>query len=149
MDPLVVVAGIPTLLALYGVIRRKRMFFLLGYFLYSLIVIPNEMMTYAANGEIAHLSYAFLWFVQAVLAFPNKLNYDGTKVFKSFGVKVFLSLSAVNLFGILLIQAMPVSLELTETSKNIAALYHAVLALLPLAGLFLMSTNRIPVSSNE
>lgn len=149
MDPLVVVAGIPTLLALYGVIRRKRMFFLLGYFLYSLIVIPNEIMTYAANGEIAHLSYAFLWFVQAVLAFPNKLNYDGTKVFKSFGVKVFLSLSAVNLFGILLIQAMPVSLELTETSKNIAALYHAVLALLPLAGLFLMSTNRIPVSSNE
>ncbi len=149
MDPLVVVAGIPTLLALYGVIRRKRMFFLLGYFLYSLIVIPNEIMTYAANGEIAHLSYAFLWFVQAILAFPNKLNYDGTKVFKSFGVKVFLSLSAVNLFGILLIQAMPVSLELTETSKNIAALYHAVLALLPLAGLFLMSTNRIPVSSNE
>ena len=149
MDPLVVVAGIPTLLALYGVIRRKRMFFLLGYFLYSLIVIPNEIMTYAANGEIAHLSYAFLWFVQAILAFPNKLNYDGTKVFKSFGVKVFLSLSAVNLFGILLIQAMPVSLELTETSKNIAELYHAVLALLPLAGLFLMSTNRIPVSSNE
>ena len=149
MNPLVVVAGIPTLLALYGVIRRKRMFFLLGYFLYSLIVIPNEIMTYAANGEIAHLSYAFLWFVQAILAFPNKLNYDGTKVFKSFGVKVFLSLSAVNLFGILLIQAMPVSLELTETSKNIAALYHAVLALLPLAGLFLMSTNRIPVSSNE
>ena len=149
MNPLVVVAGIPTLLALYGVIRRKRMFFLLGYFLYSLIVIPNEIMTYAANGEIAHLSYAFLWFVQAILAFPNKLNYDGTKVFKSFGVKVFLSLSAVNFFGILLVQAMPVSLELTETSKNIAALYHAVLALLPLAGLFLMSTNRIPVSSNE
>ena len=76
MDPLIIVAGIPTLLALYGVIRRKRMFFLLGYFLYSLIVIPNEIMTYTANGEIAHLSYAFLWFVQAVLAFPNKLNYD-------------------------------------------------------------------------
>ena len=149
MDPLVIVAGIPTLLALYGVIRRKRMFFLLGYFLYSLIVIPNEIMTYLANGEIAHLSFAFLWFVQAVLAFPNKLNYDGTKVFKSFGVKVFLSLSAVNLFGILLIQDMPVSLELTETTKNIAALYHAILSLLPLAGLFLMSTNRIPVSSNE
>ena len=106
-------------------------------------------MTYTANGEIAHLSYAFLWFVQAVLAFPNKLNYDGTNVFKSFGVKVFLSLSAVNLFGILLVQAMPVSLELTETTKNIAALYHGILALLPLAGLFLMTTNRIPVSSNE
>ena len=149
MDPLIIVAGIPTLLALYGVIRRKRMFFLLGYFVYSLIVIPNEIMTYAANGEIAHLSYAFLWFVQAVLAFPNKLNYDGTKVFKSFGVKVFLSLSAINLFGILLVQAMPISLELTETTKNIAALYHGILALLPLAGLFLMTTNRIPVSSNE
>ena len=103
MDPLVIVAGIPTALALFGVIRKNRMFFLTGYFLYALIVVPNEIMTYNATGEVAHLAYAFLWGVQAVLAFPNRLNYDGTKVFKSFGIKVFLSLSAVNLFGVLLV----------------------------------------------
>ncbi len=147
MDPLVIVAGIPTALALYGVIRKNRMFFLLGYFLYALIVVPNELMTFSSTGEVAHLAYAFIWGVQAVLAFPNRLNYDGTKVFKSFGIKVFLSLSAVNLFGVMLINAMPVSLELTETTKSIAAIYHGVLAVLPLVGVFLMTTNRIPVAA--
>ena len=149
MDPLVIVAGIPTALALFGVIRKNRMFFLTGYFLYALIVIPNEIMTYNATGEMAHLAYAFLWAIQAVLAFPNRLNYDGTKVFKSFGIKVFLSLSAVNLFGVFLIQAMPASLELTETTKGIAAAYHGILAVLPLVGVFLMTTDCIPASTND
>ena len=61
MDPLVIVAGIPTALALFGVIHKDRMFFLTGYFLYALIVVPNEIMTYNATGEVAHLAYAFLW----------------------------------------------------------------------------------------
>ena len=147
MDPLVIVAGIPTALALFGVIRKKRMLFLTGYFLYALIVVPNELMTYAANGEMAHLAYAFLWIVQAVMAFPNRLNYDGTKVFKSFGIKVFLSLSAVNLFGMLLVQSMPASIDLTESTKSIAAAYHGILTVLPLVGVFLMTTDRIPVAT--
>ncbi|MBN32074.1 MAG: hypothetical protein CL845_08840 [Crocinitomicaceae bacterium] len=149
MNPLVIVAGIPTALALFGVIRKNRMIFLLGYFLYALIVVPNEFITYNATGEVAHLAYTFLWGVQAVLAFPNRLNYDGTKVFKSFGVKFFLSLSAINLFGVFLIQAMPASLELTETTKSIAAAYHGILAVLPLVGVFLMTTDRIPVKAND
>ena len=147
MDPLVIVAGIPTALALFGVIRKNRMFFLTA--LPPPIVVPNEIMTYNATGEVAHLAYAFLWGVQAVLAFPNRLNYDGTKVFKSFGIKVFLSLSAVNLFGVLLVQAMPASLELTETTKSIAAVYHGILAVLPLVGVFLMTTDRIPAGTND
>lgn len=148
MNPLIVVAGIPTALALYGVIRRNRMFFLTGYFLYSLIVIPNELMTYMDNGEMTHLALAALWAVQAIVAFPNKLNYDGTKVFKSFAIKVFLSLSIINLFGVSLVSSTPASLELTETTKAIAAAYHGILALLPLVGVFLMSTDRIPVGTN-
>ena len=55
MDPLVIVAGIPTALALFGVIRKNRMFFLTGYFLYALIVVPNELMTYNATGEVARV----------------------------------------------------------------------------------------------
>lgn len=148
MNPLIIVAGIPTALALFGVIRRKRFFFLLGYFLYALIVIPNEIMTYMSNGELMHLAFAALWLCQAVVAFPNKLNYDGTKVFKSFGIKVFLTLSVVNVFGMMLIQSMPASLELTEGTKTVASTYHGILAVLPLMGIFLMSTNRIPVGTN-
>ena len=70
-------------------LSAKPHVFLTGYFLYALIVVPNEIMTYNATGEVAHMAYAFLWAVQAVLAFPNRWNYDGTKVFKSFGIKVF------------------------------------------------------------
>jgi hypothetical protein len=62
---------------------------------------------------------------------------------------VFLSLSAVNVFGVLLIQGMPASLELTETTKIIVEIYHGMLALLPLVGVFLMATDRIPVGSND
>ena len=149
MNPLVIVAGIPTALALFGVIRRNRFYFLLGYFLYALIVIPNELTTYASNGDIQHLALAAIWCCQAIVAFPNKLNYDGSKVFKSFAIKVFLTLSIVNLFGVLLIQSMPASLELTEDTKTIAATYHGILSVLPLVGIFLMSTDRIPVGTNE
>ena len=42
MNILAMIAGIPVLVALYGVIRRQRFFFLLGYLLYALIVVPNE-----------------------------------------------------------------------------------------------------------
>lgn len=149
MNPLIIIAAIPTALALFGVIRRNRMLLLLGYFIYALIVIPNELMTYMANGEMAHLGYAFLWTLQAILAFPDRLNFDGTKVFKFFGIKALLSLSAVNVFGVLLIQAMPASLELTETTKTIVQIYHGILALLPILGVILMTTDRIPVGSND
>jgi hypothetical protein len=148
MNPLVIVAGIPTALALFGIIRRNRFFFLLGYFLYAIIVIPNEIATYSSNGEIQHLALAAIWFCQAIVAFPNKLKYDGSKVFKSFAIKVFLTLSVVNLFGVVLIQSMPASLELTESTKFIAATYHGILAVLPLSGIVMMATDRMPVGTN-
>jgi len=87
--------------------------------------------------------------VQAIMAFPNKLNYDGSKVFKSFGIKTFLTLSLVNVFGVLLVQSMPVSLEFAESSKTIVVVYHSILAFLPMVALFLMATDRIPVGTND
>jgi hypothetical protein len=44
---------------------------------------------------------------------------------------------------------MPASLELTEGTKTIAGTYHGILAVLPLVGIFLMATDRIPVGTNE
>ena len=89
MNILALVAGIPVLVSVYGVMRRQR-FLLLGYFLYALIVVPNEASLYMATGDMERLAVALIWTLQGVLAFPNKLNYDGSKVFKSFGVKIFL-----------------------------------------------------------
>ena len=89
MNILALVAGLPVLVSVYGVVRRQRFFFLLGYFLYALIVVPNEASLYMATGDTERLAVALIWTLQGVLAFPNKLNYDGSKVFKSFGVKIF------------------------------------------------------------
>ena len=72
---------------------------MLGYFLYALIVVPNEASLYMATGDMERLAVA-IWTLQGVLAFPNKLNYDGSKVFKSFGVKIFCGLAAINVFGV-------------------------------------------------
>ena len=59
MNILAMIAGIPVLVALYGVIRRQRFFFLLGYLLYALIVVPNELGEYMATGSMA-VSYTHL-----------------------------------------------------------------------------------------
>jgi len=149
MNPLVIVAGIPTALALFGVIRRNRFFFLLGYFLYALIVIPNELTTYASNGDLQHLALAAIWLCQAIVAFPNKLNYDGSKVFKSFGIKTFLCLAAINLFGVLLTRVMPTPPDFTEGLRTMIGVFHGILAVLPFMGIYLMATNKIPVGTND
>ena len=95
MNTLAIIAGIPVLVSVYGVIRRQRFFFLLGYLLYALIVVPNELGEYMATGSMERLAVAMIWTLQGVLAFPNKLNYDGSKVFKSFGIKTFLFSAAI------------------------------------------------------
>jgi hypothetical protein len=75
MDPLIFVAAVPVLVSLYGVIKRQRFFFLLGYFLFSLIVIPDQLSTYLSDdGTALNLALALIWLLQAIIAFPNKLN---------------------------------------------------------------------------
>ncbi len=149
MNILALVAGIPVLVALYGVIRRQRFFFLLGYLLYALIVVPNELGQYMETGSMERLAVALVWIVQAILAFPNKLNYDGSKVFKSFGIKTFLSLTAINIFGVFLTQIMPTPPEFTEGLRTMISVFHGVLAVLPVVGIYLMATDKIPVGTND
>lgn len=149
MNVLAIIAGLPVLVALYGLIRKQRFFFLLGYVLYAVIVIPNEIGEYLATGSMERLAVAVVWLLQAILAFPNSLNYDGSKVFKSFGIKTFLSLAAINIFGVVLTRVMPTPPEFTEGLRTMIGVFHGVLAVLPLIGMFLMATNRLPVGSNN
>ena len=149
MNVLAIIAGLPVLVALYGLIRKQRFFFLLGYVLYALIVIPNEIGEYLATGSMERLAVAVVWLLQAILAFPNKLNYDGSKVFKSFGIKTFLSLAAINIFGVVLSRVMPTPPEFTEGLRTMIGVFHGVLAVLPLVGMFLMATDRLPVGVNH
>lgn len=149
MNILAIIAGLPVLVAVYGVIRRERFFFLLGYLLYALIVVPNELGEYMATGSMERLAVAMIWTLQGILAFPNRLNYDGSKVFKSFGIKTFLCLATINIFGVALTRVMPTPPEFTEGLRTMIGVFHGVLALLPFIGIYLMASNKIPVGTND
>ena len=149
MNILAIIAGLPVLVAVYGVIRRQRFFFLLGYLLYALIVVPDELGEYMATGSMEHLAVDMIWILQGILAFPNRLNFDGSKVFKSFGIKTFLCLATINIFGVALTRVMPTPPEFTEGLRTMIGIFHGVLALLPFIGIYLMASNKIPVGTND
>ncbi len=133
---------IPVLVALYGVLKKKHFFFLLGYVLYSLMVVPVELNSYFSSGEFIHLMVAALWSAQLIIAFPNKLSYDGSKVFKSFAIKLFLSLVVINIIGIFVVLNNPLI-------NNIYVYYHAILVALPIVATYLLFANKIPIQDND
>jgi hypothetical protein len=130
---------IPVLLTAFGVLKKKRFFFLLGYTLYSLMVVTAELYSYASSGDFSHFMIASLFFAQLIIAFPNKLNDDGSKVFT---IKLFLCLVVINIIGVLVVLNDPIV-------NDICAYYHALLAFLPIVVIFLMLINRIPVQENK
>ena len=147
MDPLIFVAAVPVVVSLYGVIKRQRFFFLLGYFLFSLIVIPDQVSTYLSDdGSALNLALALIWLLQAIIAFPNKLNYDGSKVFRSFAIKTFISLALINVFAVLLTQT---DSSMDDGTRAAAGLFHAILVLFPVIATYLMLSNKIPVGTND
>ena len=130
---------IPVLLTAFGVLKKKRFFFLLGYTLYSLMVVTAELYSYASSGDFSHFMIASLFFAQLIIAFPNKLNDDGSKVFT---IKLFLCLVVINIIGVLVVLNDPIV-------NDICAYYYALLAFLPIVVIFLMLINRIPVQENK
>ena len=77
--------------------------FFLGYLLYALIVVPNELGEYMATGSMERLAVAMIWTLQGVLAFPNKLNYDGSNGFQVIRHQhLSWCLATINIFGVVL-----------------------------------------------
>ena len=147
MDPLIFVAAIPVLVSLYGVIKRQRFFFLLGYFLFALIVIPDQLTKYLSDdGTTLNLSLTVIWLLQGIIAFPNRLNYDGSKVFRSFAIKTFISLALINAFAVILTQTDD---SIDEGTRAAAGVFHAILVLFPAIATYLMVSNKIPVGTND
>jgi len=133
---------IPVIVTFFGILRKKRIFFLLVYTLYSLMVIPAELISFSSSGEFIHLLVAALWLAQLIIAFPNKLNYDGSKVYELFALKLFISLMVINIIGIFIVLNDPLV-------NNVCVYYHALLAFFPLVAAYLMFTNKIPIQVNE
>ena len=132
---------IPVLVTFYGVLKKKRLFFLMGYALYSLMVVPAEIYSFVSSGENFHLIVAAIWAAQLIIVFPNKLNYDGTKLVKIYAIKTFVGLIIINVIGVFVVLNDPLI-------NNVCVYYHSILVFLPLVAAYLLFTNKIPIKEN-
>ena len=140
MLPQIIVASTCILITLYGVFRKNRIFFNLGYFVYGLIVVFSEINFYLQSQEIIHIATASLWLIQSSLALPNKLPYDGSKTAKSAGIKIYICLSIINLYGIFIVRASNV--------PDFVSYFHVILAILPIIAIYLILNNKIEITKS-
>tara|TARA_B100000963_G_scaffold138191_1_gene120296 strand:+ start:20943 stop:21365 length:423 start_codon:yes stop_codon:yes gene_type:complete len=140
MLPQIIVASTCVLITLYGVFKKNRVFFNIGYFVYGLIVIFSEINFYIQDQEVVHIATASLWLIQSSLALPNKLPYDGSKIAKSAGIKIYICLSIINLYGIFIVCA--------SNLPDFISYFHAILAILPLIAIYLILNNKIEISKS-
>ena len=138
MLPQIIIASVCILITLYGVFKKNRVFFNLGYFLYGLIVIFSEIGFFMESQATVHLATATLWMIQSSLALPNKLAYDGSKLAQSAAIKIYVALVLINLFGIYIVKVSEV--------PDFAAYFHVILALLPLVAIYLVLNNKVEIT---
>lgn len=137
MLPQIIVASICIFITLYGFVKKNRVFFNLGYFIYGIIVIASEFNFYSENQETVHIATAALWMIQSSLALPNKLPYDGSKLAKSAAIKIYICLTIVNLFGMYIVRVSDV--------PDFAQYFHLILAILPLVAIYLILNDKIEI----
>lgn len=140
MLPQIIIASICILITLYGIVKKKRVFFNLGYFIYGIIVILSEFNFYSENQETVHLATAALWLIQSSLTLPNKLPYDGSKLAKSAAIKIYVCLTIVNLFGMYIVRVSDV--------PDFAQYFHLILAILPLVVIYLVLNDKIEITKD-
>ena len=143
---ILIVAIIISAISIYGAVMLKRLYFLLGYFLFSLLALTSLIPTYNDDKMLALTSIA-LFLVMGIISFPAKknisdyeINDESKSLVKSFMLKTLLSLSAVNLIAILMVKYdhnMPDGI--TESMRIYPMIMHGVLGVLPLYVLVRMS----------
>lgn len=136
---ILIVALLISAISVYGALALKRMYFLLGYFLFSLLALTSIIPSYQDDKVLALTSFA-LFLVLAIISFPARkniaeynLNEEAKPLVKSFMLRTFLSLSAINLIAILLVKFDPNMPEgMTESMRIYPMIMHGVLGVLPL-----------------
>ena len=143
---ILIVAIIISAISIYGAVMLKRLYFLLGYFLFSLLALTSLIPTYNDDKMLALTSIA-LFLVMGIISFPAKknisdyeMNEEAKHLVKSFMIKTLFSLSAINIIAIFLVKFDPNMPEgITESMRIYPMIMHAVLGILPLFVLFRMS----------
>ena len=135
----IIISGLAIIVTLYGVFKKNRVFFNIGYFVFGIMVVFDQINLFIGSSKSIHLALASLWLIQASLAIPNKLPYDGSKLAKSAGIKIYSALSIINLFGA---YYATIGDEVPE-----GAMYgHLLFGILPLVAIYLILSDKIEIS---
>ena len=127
------------LITFLGVVKRNRILFNLGYFLYGLSVFVVELQMYFDILSFSHLIFAILFLLQTILSIPNKLPYDGGRLAKSAAVKIYSCLSIINLVGILV--------PYTSPAPEITFYLHFAMAIFPMIAVIMILMDKVPTTS--
>lgn len=143
---ILIVAIVISAISIYGAVMLKRLYFLLGYFLFSLLALTSLIPTFNDDEMLAVTSIA-LFLVMGIISFPAKknisdyeINDEAKPLVKSFALRTILSLSAINLIAILMVKYDPNMPDgITESMRIYPMIMHGVLGVLPLYVLVRMS----------
>tara|TARA_B100000579_G_scaffold204152_1_gene166882 strand:+ start:91 stop:510 length:420 start_codon:yes stop_codon:yes gene_type:complete len=139
MNPAIIPALLFLLISIFGIAKRHREIFLTGYFLYGLLVFVVEISEFVQNNEPINLFVAFLWLIQAVVAFPKKTLYDSLSV-KEARIKICIVLSLINITGFMVPEISP--------APQVTFYIHLIMAILPLLVIYLLASGKIEVEKN-
>lgn len=142
-----IVAIIISCISIYGTIRLKRFYFMLGYFLFSILALTSLIPNFSDDPYLTITSLA-LFSVLGIISFPAKkniadyaINKEAVPLIKSFMLRTLLSLFVINVLAIFLVKFDPNMPEgITESMRIYPMVMHGVLALLPIIVLIRMSS---------
>ncbi len=143
---ILIIAILISAISIYGAVMLKRFYFLLGYFLFSLLALSSLIPTFN-NDKMLSLTSIALFLVMGIISFPAKknisdyeMNEEAKPLIKSFMLKTLLSLSVVNIIAIFIVKIDPYMPEgITESMRVYPMIMHGVLGVLPLYVIVKMS----------
>lgn len=151
---ILIVAIIISCISIYGTIKLKRFYFLLGYFLFSILALTSLIPTLSDDPYLSITSLA-LFTVLGIISFPAKknitdynINSEAKPLIKSFMLRTLFSLFVINVLAIFLVKFDPNMPEgITESMRIYPMIMHAVLAILPIVVLIRMSSKMKEINS--
>lgn len=144
---ILIVAIIISCISIYGTIKLKRFYFMLGYFLFSILALTSLIPNFSDDPYLTITSLA-LFSVLGIISFPArkniadyKINSEAIPLLKSFMFRTLFSLFVINVLAIFLVKFDPNMPEgITESMRIYPMIMHAVLAILPIIVLVRMSS---------
>ena len=144
---ILIVAIIISCISIYGTIKLKRFYFMLGYFLFSILALTSLIPNFRDDPYLTITSLA-LFSVLGIISFPArkniadyKINSEAMPLVKSFMLRTLFSLFVINFLAVFLVKFDPNMPEgITESMRIYPMIMHAVLAILPIIVIVRMSS---------